>query len=216
MDEGFPYEELPDDLKHVVLSEAYGQIYEGNHNRISMWSAPTFVEEPPFIPKHYKLVELNFPGQIKAMADDPEIMRGLVPSKFYFLPGIEIKFMPDFYKDWGLQYLIDQNGFRLIPFGTYGKTETPFRYAAERVGQNEVLAKTLGELIILTNKYVEAWRRPIDATMIPILRNRLEGTMGIPSGDLKPQGNPHYALTNELIRQARKAADWDELKPEDF
>lgn len=201
---GFNHEELPDDLRHIVMTESYGQVYVGNNNSLRMRSTYMPIEYDPVIPKWAEIERLRtYQQQLDAIMNDPEVLNGLVPSQFLLQPIVELEFRPDSYFKWGLQYKAHSLGVQVIPYGDYGHTEVPFQYAAERRDKPVETTRTFAELIVLAVRYGRI-RNQIPSSMLLTLEQRLFGAETIPVQDVRIHPKPGNSMKNLLIEEAIK------------
>lgn len=204
--DGFGGEELPDDLKHLVLDEYRGELYLPGGNKIRLQTQHVYEEEKPFLPEWEQIREkfVAYQAMLDYVLSRPDIIARIEEGKVKVLPQVAIDFSPHFAFGWGLHFLVSRHGVLATPYGESGKTRNATEFVLNNQDNPKKLLKIVCELAVLASKYSSVSQPTFPGGSLDSLGNRIRGEESIPLCLGKFVPNPGNAVLSLLIKEIKQ------------
>lgn len=205
--DGFSGDQLPDNLHHLIMHTWKDEMFLSGENRVRLQSKHIYIEDAPSIPEWNEIRQrfTVFQEMLDYIRSRPDIVAGIVERRIEVIPQVEMTFSPAFAHEWGLQFLINRMGIRVVPFGRDGKTLPAFEYAIQAVTKPAELARTVCQLAVLAAQNSSVGRsRRMPMSVLTTLAHRLDSEEATPIcvGNFEPQpGNSVMDLIIERLRE---------------
>lgn len=181
----FTNELLPPSLRHLLARVWQGELFITDHGEVTITTDHVHFKDTPkerSLIDEYREQGLNFFEMVDHLKAHPELISRLRKPKETVMPQISLLFQTASF-GWGLEFLINQNGIQVAPFGPPKSTWIPTSYALEQKNDGQ-LARTVCDLAVLgarhtwTHEYMA--RRPNPETQLLALDRRLSREDEIP------------------------------------
>jgi hypothetical protein len=205
---GVPGVELPKELQHLITHSWKNEVFLTDENQLKMRTQHTYIEDDPIIPDWDKISQLStFNQQLEYIKSHLGVRQNIQPTKIIEIPQVVVQYSPPSYAyGWGLEFVINQLGLSVIPYGEANKTLPAFEYAKQAPERSIELAQVIADLVLLAAQ--QAPRHSSDViplSMIDLFGRRLARQIELPLCG-KPTFKPGNSIKNLLIQRLQEEA----------
>lgn len=207
--------QLPTKLQPFITHMWRDEPRLSSENSVTMQAKPEYIEEDPVIPRWDEVEKIKtFEGQLEFVRSQQDILEGIKPPNLSILPQISVRFEANTWHGWGVEFLVNELGVRLAPFGREGQTMSAADFTVEMQNKISEVTRVACQLVLLCVKFAQSYTGgELETEKLHQLGERIFGGASIPMDSemfcnidsYRPK--PENAVKNLLIKRLQESGD---------